>query len=104
MTRPILIALALATIAILMALASPAMAQSTLALPQPGGGYQVVPPQGGAGAAAERQMSRRRSLRDSRPTRHAALALLLASAPMDVENKPVTVAEVIAGGQTIATH
>jgi hypothetical protein len=36
----------LAVIALALATASPAMAQSTLVLPQSGGGYMVIPPQG----------------------------------------------------------
>jgi hypothetical protein len=36
------------------------------------------------------------------PARHPGALLTLA--PMDEDRKPVTIAEVIAGGQTIATH
>jgi hypothetical protein len=39
----------------------------------------------------------------SRPTRRAALHSA-SLGPTDAEHKPVTIAEVIAGGQTISTH
>jgi hypothetical protein len=36
----------LTTLILALAAASPALAQSTLILPLPGGGYQIIPPQG----------------------------------------------------------